>query len=69
MMRYFRFAFYLILASASFLANAGSYEDYFRAVKVDDARTVGELVKELSGKTGEKVAVRRFVRFQLGEDV
>ena len=35
----------------------------------DDARTVGELVKELSGKTGEKVAVRRFVRFQLGEDV
>ena len=35
----------------------------------DDARTVGDLVKELSGKTGEKVAVRRFVRFQLGEDV
>jgi len=35
----------------------------------DDARTVGELVKEVSGKTGEKVAVRRFVRFQLGEDV
>ncbi len=35
----------------------------------DDTRTVGDLVKELSGKTGEKVAVRRFVRFQLGEDV
>ena len=35
----------------------------------DDKRTVGDIVKELSGKTGEKVAVRRFVRFQLGEDV
>ncbi|HVM44108.1 MAG TPA: translation elongation factor Ts [Gemmatimonadales bacterium] len=35
----------------------------------DDTRTVGDIVKELSGKTGEKVAVRRFVRFQLGEDV
>ena len=35
----------------------------------DDTRTVGDIVKELSGKTGEKVAVRRFVRYQLGEDV
>ena len=32
----------------------------------DDSRTVGELVKELSGKTGENVQVRRFVRFELG---
>ena len=32
----------------------------------DDKRTVGDLVKELSGKTGEKVEVRRFVRFELG---
>jgi len=32
----------------------------------DDTRTVGELVKELSGKTGENVQVRRFVRFELG---
>ena len=32
----------------------------------DDKRTVGELVKELSSKTGEKVEVRRFVRFELG---
>jgi elongation factor Ts len=32
----------------------------------DDKRTVGELVKELSAKTGEKVEVRRFVRFELG---
>ena len=32
----------------------------------DDTRTVGELVKELSAKTGENVQVRRFVRFELG---
>ncbi len=33
----------------------------------DDKRTVGELVKELSAKTGEKVDVRRFVRLKVGE--
>jgi elongation factor Ts len=32
----------------------------------DDKVTVGDLVKALSGKTGEKVEVRRFVRFELG---
>ncbi|MGH7671837.1 MAG: translation elongation factor Ts [Gemmatimonadales bacterium] len=32
----------------------------------DDKRTVGELVKDLSGKTGEKIEVRRFARFELG---
>jgi elongation factor Ts len=32
----------------------------------DDQRTVGDLVKELSGKTGENVQVRRFARFELG---
>ncbi len=35
----------------------------------DTDRTVGELVEEASGKLGEKVAVRRFARFQLGEDL
>jgi len=33
----------------------------------DDKRTVGELVKALSAKTGEKVDVRRFARLQVGE--
>src|SRR5437016_14586202 len=33
----------------------------------DDKRTVGELVKELSAKTGEKIAVRRFARLKVGE--
>jgi len=33
----------------------------------DDKRTVGELVKELSAKTGEKIDVRRFARLKVGE--
>jgi elongation factor Ts len=33
----------------------------------DDKKTVGELVKELSGKTGENIQVRRFSRLQIGE--
>ncbi|MGH7529464.1 MAG: translation elongation factor Ts [Gemmatimonadales bacterium] len=32
----------------------------------DDKVTVGELVQALSGKTGEKIQVRRFARFELG---
>ncbi|MFI5279878.1 MAG: translation elongation factor Ts [Gemmatimonadales bacterium] len=35
----------------------------------DPDQTVGELVKAVSGKTGENFVVRRFVRFQLGEVV
>jgi elongation factor Ts len=34
----------------------------------DDAKSIQELLDEVSAKTGEKVAVRRFVRFRLGED-
>jgi elongation factor Ts len=33
----------------------------------DQDKKVGDLVKELSGKTGENIVVRRFKRFQLGE--
>ncbi|MEX2154673.1 MAG: translation elongation factor Ts [Gemmatimonadaceae bacterium] len=33
----------------------------------DDKKTIGDLVKETSGKTGENIQVRRFVRFQIGE--
>jgi elongation factor Ts len=32
----------------------------------DDKQTVGDLVRALAAKTGEKVDVRRFARFQLG---
>ena len=33
----------------------------------DDTKTVGELVKEASGKLGEAITVRRFARFKIGE--
>ncbi len=33
----------------------------------DDAKTVRRLLDEVSAKVGEKVAVRRFVRYKLGE--
>jgi len=34
----------------------------------DDAQTVGELVKSVSGILGEKIDVRRYVKFALGEE-
>ena len=34
----------------------------------DDSRTIQQLLDEVSTKVGEKVAVRRFVRYRLGED-
>jgi elongation factor Ts len=33
----------------------------------DSSKTIGDLVKEVSAKTGENIQVRRFARFQLGE--
>jgi elongation factor Ts len=33
----------------------------------DDSKTVGQLVKEISGTLGEAVHVKRFVRFKVGE--
>jgi elongation factor Ts len=35
----------------------------------DSALTVDELVKQISGKVGENIQVRRFVRFNLGEGI
>jgi len=34
----------------------------------DDKKSVGDLVKEVSGKVGEKLAVRRFARLEIGEE-
>lgn len=52
----------------------GKVEAYYKEVCLlyqpwvrDDKKTVGELVKEMSGKTGENIQVRRFTRFQMGE--
>jgi elongation factor Ts len=35
----------------------------------DQDRTVKQLLEELMAKTGEKCLVRRFVRYQVGEDI
>jgi elongation factor Ts len=35
----------------------------------EDTKTVGELIGETSAKLGEKVEVRRFARFKLGEEI
>lgn len=43
-MKYFKFIAYLVVAVFISSASAGSYEDYFRAVNVDDARTVSGLL-------------------------
>lgn len=39
------------------------------SVQDDDGRTIGEIATALTAKIGEKIAVRRFVRFELGEGV
>jgi elongation factor Ts len=35
----------------------------------DPDRNIGDMVKEFSGTVGEPVVVRRFIRFELGEDI
>ena len=52
----------------------GKIEAYYRDVALlhqawvrDPKKTIGDLVKETSAKTGENIQVRRFVRYQLGE--
>ncbi|MCD6021583.1 MAG: tsf [Actinomycetia bacterium] len=35
----------------------------------DDAKTIQQLLDEVAAKVGEKVAVRRFVRYKLGESI
>jgi elongation factor Ts len=52
----------------------GKVEAYYRDVCLmhqmwvrDPKKSVGDLVKEVSARTGENIKVRRFVRYQLGE--
>ena len=52
----------------------GKIEAYYKDVALlhqawvrEPKKTIGDLVKELSAKTGENIQVRRFVRYQLGE--
>lgn len=35
----------------------------------DDSQTIEDLLNDVLGKTGEKVSVRRFIRFQVGEEL
>jgi elongation factor Ts len=34
----------------------------------DDSKTIGDLVKEASRQAGAELSVRRFARFQMGEE-
>jgi len=34
----------------------------------DDQQTVGEVIKEAMAQMGENIVVRRFVRYQLGDE-
>ena len=52
----------------------GKIEAYYKDVTLlnqpwvrEPKKTIGELIKETSGKVGENIQVRRFVRYQLGE--
>ncbi|MFI5229724.1 MAG: translation elongation factor Ts [Gemmatimonadales bacterium] len=52
----------------------GKIQSYYKDVALmhqvwvrDSKKTIGDLVKETSAKTGENIQVRRFVRYQLGE--
>jgi elongation factor Ts len=53
----------------------GKLEAFYKQVALlsqpwirDDKKTIGDLIKEASSRLGENVQVRRFVRFQMGEE-
>ena len=53
----------------------GKLEAFYKQVALlsqpwirEDKKTIGDLIKEASSKLGENVQVRRFVRFQMGEE-
>jgi elongation factor Ts len=53
----------------------GKLESYYKQVALlsqpwirEDKKTIGDLVKEASSRLGENVQVRRFIRFQMGEE-
>jgi elongation factor Ts len=54
---------------------SGKVESFYKDVALlhqewvrDPKKTIADLVNELSAKVGEKIAVRRFARFQVGEE-
>ena len=53
----------------------GKLEAFYKQVALlsqpwirEDKKTIGDLIKEASSRLGENVQVRRFVRFQMGEE-
>jgi elongation factor Ts len=53
----------------------GKLEAFYKQVALlsqpwirEDKKTIGDLIKEASSKLGENVQVRRFTRFQMGEE-
>ena len=53
----------------------GMLEDFYKETVLldqvyirDDSKSVDDLVKDVASKVGENVVVRRFVRYQLGEE-
>jgi elongation factor Ts len=53
----------------------GKIEAYYKDVALlhqawvrEPKKTIGDVIKEVSAKVGENIQVRRFVRFQLGEE-
>jgi len=54
---------------------AGKVEAFYKDVALvhqawvrEPKKTIGDLIKEVSAKLGENIQVRRFVRFQMGEE-
>ena len=54
---------------------SGKVEAYYKDVALlhqawvrEPKKTIGDLIKETSAKVGEAIVVKRFVRFQLGEE-
>ncbi|MCX7848085.1 MAG: translation elongation factor Ts [bacterium] len=54
---------------------AGKLEKFYQEVCLldqpfvkEDKRTIGDLLKELIAKLGENIVIRRFVRYQVGEE-
>ena len=65
----------VISAIHSFWIVAGKIESYYKDVALvhqawvrEPKKSVGDLIKEASAKLGENIQVRRFVRFQMGEE-
>ena len=53
----------------------GKVESYYKDVALvhqawvrEPKKTIGDLLKEVSSKVGENIVVRRFTRFQMGEE-